>query len=455
MDDDLAAVGGVGQSVGQCRVDRPVDESREGRCGQVQSRDELTHRPAAAPAEGSEEPIRVERGAVLREDGRDAAGDPALRRREQLDQVVRHPEGRSCRGPAAGRHGGTILSACLAGPAPLDPWDALLAGPAPRRRPHRAGGAAVRRPGADRPLGARPGRPGRRRGERGRRGRAAGRSSWSPWTPAARRRRSPPRRSPCSGPAPSTARRLPHQRRAPRRWSGRWPGRGPYVFTPPHEGGAAGRGGPHRAVAPGPARRGAGLAGRAPARPALGAAGHRLRLAARGAPRRPACCAGARRAGGRRGPGALRARRPRPAARPRRCAAGPTPSCSAWSGATWSRSTASSPAPAWTGGSCGCPARWRRTGSTRSAGTRTGELYACMPSFAAGDGACRRRASWPCRSGTPRRSGPDAPVVCAYARGVYDGVRLAAALAAGRPPPGPPRRPAAAGPGRRARLPPS
>jgi urea transport system substrate-binding protein len=61
-------------------------------------------------------------------------------------------------------------------------------------------------------------------------------------------------------------------------------------------------------------------------------------------------------------------------------------------------------------------------------GDATGELFACMPSFAAADDehqlALEERHS--------RRSGPGAPVVCAYARGVYDGVRLAAALAGGR-----------------------
>ena len=49
-------------------------------------------------------------------------------------------------------------------------------------------------------------------------------------------------------------------------------------------------------------------------------------------------------------------------------------------------------------------------------GDRTGELFACMPSFA--DGAADSTA----------------PVACAYARGLYDGVRAAAALAGGRRP---------------------
>jgi len=66
-------------------------------------------------------------------------------------------------------------------------------------------------------------------------------------------------------------------------------------------------------------------------------------------------------------------------------------------------------------------------------GDTTGELYACMPSFAAaGDGTDEHQLALQERHA--RRSGPEAPVVCAYARGVYDGVRMAAALAAGRSP---------------------
>lgn len=66
-------------------------------------------------------------------------------------------------------------------------------------------------------------------------------------------------------------------------------------------------------------------------------------------------------------------------------------------------------------------------------GDATGELYACMPSFAAADdGTDENQLALQERHA--RRSGPGAPVVCAYARGVYDGVRLGAALAAGRPP---------------------
>ena len=56
-----------------------------------------------------------------------------------------------------------------------------------------------------------------------------------------------------------------------------------------------------------------------------------------------------------------------------------------------------------------------------------------MPSFAAADdGADEGQLALQERHS--RRSGPEAPVVCAYARGVYDGVRMAAALAAGRSP---------------------
>ena len=66
-------------------------------------------------------------------------------------------------------------------------------------------------------------------------------------------------------------------------------------------------------------------------------------------------------------------------------------------------------------------------------GDTTGELYACMPSFAAADdGADEGQLALQERHS--RRSGPEAPVVCAYARGVYDGVRMAAALAGGRSP---------------------
>ena len=84
-------------------------------------------------------------------------------------------------------------------------------------------------------------------------------------------------------------------------------------------------------------------------------------------------------------------------------------------------------------------------------GDATGELYACMPSFAAADdGVDERQLALQERHA--RRSGPDAPVVCAYARGVYDGVRLAAALAGGRLLATAPHRPAAC-PRRRPRLP--
>jgi urea transport system substrate-binding protein len=64
-------------------------------------------------------------------------------------------------------------------------------------------------------------------------------------------------------------------------------------------------------------------------------------------------------------------------------------------------------------------------------GDRTGGLFACMPSFAAADDDADegQRAL---EERHARRSGPGAPVVCAYARGVYDGVRLAVAMAGGR-----------------------
>jgi ABC-type branched-subunit amino acid transport system substrate-binding protein len=66
-------------------------------------------------------------------------------------------------------------------------------------------------------------------------------------------------------------------------------------------------------------------------------------------------------------------------------------------------------------------------------GDSTGELYACMPSFAAADGGADE-GQLALQERHSRRSGPQAPVVCAYARGVYDGVRMAGALAAGRSP---------------------
>jgi ABC-type branched-subunit amino acid transport system substrate-binding protein len=65
-------------------------------------------------------------------------------------------------------------------------------------------------------------------------------------------------------------------------------------------------------------------------------------------------------------------------------------------------------------------------------GDATGELFACMPSFAAADDASDE-GQLALQERHARRSGPRAPVICAYARGVYDGVRLAAALVDGRP----------------------
>ncbi|TYP88569.1 hypothetical protein BD833_104277 [Blastococcus xanthinilyticus] len=66
-------------------------------------------------------------------------------------------------------------------------------------------------------------------------------------------------------------------------------------------------------------------------------------------------------------------------------------------------------------------------------GDGTGELYACMPSFvAAGDGPDEGQLALQERAA--RRSGPSAPVVCAYARGLYDGVRLAVSTPGARRP---------------------
>jgi urea transport system substrate-binding protein len=64
-------------------------------------------------------------------------------------------------------------------------------------------------------------------------------------------------------------------------------------------------------------------------------------------------------------------------------------------------------------------------------GDRTGELFACMPSFAAADGAADE-SQLALQERLAGRSGPTAPVVCAYARGLYDGVREAVRLATGR-----------------------
>lgn len=65
-------------------------------------------------------------------------------------------------------------------------------------------------------------------------------------------------------------------------------------------------------------------------------------------------------------------------------------------------------------------------------GDATGELFACMPSFATADGGGADEHQLALQERHARRSGPGAPVACAYARGVYDGVRLAGALAGGR-----------------------
>jgi urea transport system substrate-binding protein len=64
-------------------------------------------------------------------------------------------------------------------------------------------------------------------------------------------------------------------------------------------------------------------------------------------------------------------------------------------------------------------------------GDVTGGLFACMPSFAAADGRADE-GQLALEERHARRSGPGASVACAYARGVYDGVRRAAALADGR-----------------------
>ena len=72
-------------------------------------------------------------------------------------------------------------------------------------------------------------------------------------------------------------------------------------------------------------------------------------------------------------------------------------------------------------------------------GDATGELYATMPSFVATATSADDR-QLELQERHARRAGVDAPVVCAYARGLYDGVHLACALLsdAGRPVPAPP-----------------
>ncbi|MGY1727912.1 ABC transporter substrate-binding protein [Geodermatophilus sp. SYSU D01062] len=72
-------------------------------------------------------------------------------------------------------------------------------------------------------------------------------------------------------------------------------------------------------------------------------------------------------------------------------------------------------------------------------GDGTGELYACMPSFAAADGA-GDEGQLALQERLAARVGPSAPVVCAYARGVHAGVRTAARLLETGTP-GPPRIP--------------
>ncbi|MGR7023104.1 ABC transporter substrate-binding protein [Geodermatophilus sp. URMC 62] len=66
-------------------------------------------------------------------------------------------------------------------------------------------------------------------------------------------------------------------------------------------------------------------------------------------------------------------------------------------------------------------------------GDDTGELYACMPSFAAAasDGTTTDDGQLALQERLASSAGPTAPVVCAYARGVHDGVRVAAGLLAG------------------------
>ena len=75
-------------------------------------------------------------------------------------------------------------------------------------------------------------------------------------------------------------------------------------------------------------------------------------------------------------------------------------------------------------------------------GDTTGELYAAMPSFAASP-ASTDEQQLDLQERHAQRAGTGAPVVCAYARSVHDGVRLACSLLGGGrdavPAPPPPR----------------
>jgi urea transport system substrate-binding protein len=61
-------------------------------------------------------------------------------------------------------------------------------------------------------------------------------------------------------------------------------------------------------------------------------------------------------------------------------------------------------------------------------GDATGELYATMPSFAAASPTSADEGQLDLQERHARRAGAGAPVVGAYARALYDGVRLACAL---------------------------
>jgi urea transport system substrate-binding protein len=62
-------------------------------------------------------------------------------------------------------------------------------------------------------------------------------------------------------------------------------------------------------------------------------------------------------------------------------------------------------------------------------GDATGELYATMPSFAAGSASADEH-QLALQERHVQRAGAQAPVVCAYARGLHEGVRLACSLLA-------------------------
>ena len=118
---------------------------------------------------------------------------------------------------------------------------------------------------------------------------------------------------------------------------------------------------------------------------------------------------------------------PGPAARTSSSAAAPTPSCSAWWAATSSPFNREFARAGLDRRVVRLSGALEENGLYALGGDATGELYAtCPPSPPASAGADEGQLALQERHA--RRAGAEAPVVCAYARGVYDGVRLAGAL---------------------------